>query len=367
MTALIAATASTTPALCDNVGDLESRNSGYETTVVDEFPELEEVWAPYGEPDALSPFEVKKARFEQTEAEWIEADTDSIFVSCRETRPSGKRIIITHVLVADPTTQVKVGESNDAFGGERERTSDFAKRTGATVATNGSYFYYETGQPIDACAPVVLLDGKAVRPGKSNGSEICLRLDGSFFSPHPSIGFTNEDLANLGVISILGTADPLLISDGVPQTFPSGVSGAVYPRTAIGVVCPGEYYLITAGNDGSYDGGLSYVQMRTIFWKLGCVYARSLDGGGSVSLAVNGELRNVPAGGSERPVVDFLAFYDAANVPTNEATVDPNGFSTEADESDRAKFLAQVATESSSESEGGIEGRIANLSKTAGN
>ena len=293
-----------------NNPDTDDRGAGYYSIEVNEYPELSEIYENAGEPDEISSFEEKKARFAQTEGDWVRADSDTIFVSSREFTPDGFRVILTHVLVADPERQVKAGLSHDTFGGEREKTSDYAKRTGAVAAVNGSYFYYNTGQPIDMCAPVVLHDGEIVRAGESNGSEVCLRFDGTFFSPHPGWIFTDETLLALGVVSNFGTADPLLISDDVPQSFPADTVDGVYPRTALGVVCPGEYYLITAGYDGSYDGGLSYRQMQSIFYHLGCSYARSLDGGGSVTLVINGELQNVPAEGSEREVVDFLAFYE---------------------------------------------------------
>ena len=49
-------------------------------------------------------------------------------------------------------------------------------------------------------------------------------------------------------------------------------------------------------------------ELQSIFANLGCTYARSMDGGGSSSLVVNGKLLNTPAQYDERPVVDFLSF-----------------------------------------------------------
>lgn len=80
-----------------------------------------------------------------------------------------------------------------------------------------------------------------------------------------------------------------------------------YNRTAIGMVQPGEYYMITAGT-AQYKNGLSFAELQSIFANLGCTYARSMDGGGSSSLVVNGKLLNTPAQYDERPVVDFLSF-----------------------------------------------------------
>lgn len=73
------------------------------------------------------------------------------------------------------------------------------------------------------------------------------------------------------------------------------------------MVQPGEYYMITAGT-AQYKNGLSFAELQSIFANLGCTYARSMDGGGSSSLVVNGKLLNTPAQYDERPVVDFLSF-----------------------------------------------------------
>jgi exopolysaccharide biosynthesis protein len=47
-----------------------------------------------------------------------------------------------------------------------------------------------------------------------------------------------------------------------------------------------------------------------VLFELGCGYGKCMDGGGSASLVVDGELINTPAGGEERPVADFLYFTD---------------------------------------------------------
>lgn len=73
------------------------------------------------------------------------------------------------------------------------------------------------------------------------------------------------------------------------------------------MVRPGEYYIITAG-ENNYRRGVSFAEMQSIFSDLGCTFARSLDGGGSSSLVVKNKLLNSPAGNAERPVVDFWHF-----------------------------------------------------------
>lgn len=197
------------------------------------------------------------------------------------------------------------GLSNDSWGGYREYPTTYAGRTGAAVTTNGSYFSYDSGQPV--CAGCFIKGGKILKDGVTNGKEICLDNTGKFYTP--SAGISASTLLASGVKDIWGTADPLLIQDGqkVDLANQQKINNTYYNRTAIGMVQPGEYYMITAGT-AQYKNGLSFAELQSIFANLGCTYARSMDGGGSSSLVVNGKLLNTPAQYDERPVVDFLSF-----------------------------------------------------------
>lgn len=196
---------------------------------------------------------VKALKKEAKSAKWHYSGSGILCYSNRYTEDSGKTFFLTRILIKDPSSQMGQDFSNGDFGGTREYPTDAAKRLGAVVTTNGSYFSYETGQP--ACASVFVNKGQVVRGSSANGKEICLLSE----------------------------------------------------RTAIGCVEPGEYYIITAGSS-AYSGGLTFQDLQDMFMDLGCSYARSLDGGGSSSLVFDGELINTPAAGEQRPVVDFLYF-----------------------------------------------------------
>lgn len=231
--------------------------------------------------------------------------TDSIFVSVQQKYTDSGEYFLTHIIVNDPSSQVKGGLSNDSWGGYREYPTTYAGRTGAAVTTNGSYFSYDSGQPV--CAGCFIKCGKILKDGVTNGKEICLDNTGKFYTP--SAGISASTLLASGVKDIWGTADPLLIQDGqkVDLANQQKINNTYYNRTAIGMVQPGEYYMITAGT-AQYKNGLSFAELQSIFANLGCTYARSMDGGGSSSLVVNGKLLNTPAQYDERPVVDFLSF-----------------------------------------------------------
>lgn len=211
---------------------------------------------------------------------------------------------LTHILIKDGG-QLKGGQSFDKWGGEQEKPTDFAKRKNAFLVINGSYFSYATGTPL--ASPAGIYDNNIASDATANGSEICISKDGSLFSPYN--GDSLDVLIDLGVTATLSTADPLLIAYGQKKDFSYRNDDVKYPRSAIGEVAAGEYYLVTAGN-GNYKGGMSYTDLQNVFYDLGCVYARSFDGGGSAALVIDKNLINTPAAGSERPVADFLYFVD---------------------------------------------------------
>lgn len=246
---------------------------------------------------------VKALKKEAKSAKWHYSGSGILCYSNRYTEDSGKTFFLTRILIKDPSSQMGQDFSNGDFGGTREYPTDAAKRLGAVVTTNGSYFSYETGQP--ACASVFVNKGQVVRGSSANGKEICLLSDGNLFTPEA--GTSASELTDKGVIATWGTADPLLIQNGERVSTSAQINGGTYPRTAIGCVEPGEYYIITAGSS-AYSGGLTFQDLQDMFMDLGCSYARSLDGGGSSSLVFDGELINTPAAGEQRPVVDFLYF-----------------------------------------------------------
>lgn len=230
-------------------------------------------------------------------------ESDSIFTTLTYKTEGSSKYYLTHIVVNNPN-QLKSGLSYDDFGGTREKPTSASKRLNWVVGANASYFSYDTGEPVTA--GVFIRDGKHIKGERTNGNEVCVLSNGTIYTPSKNI--TAQELLDAGVRDIFGTVDPLLIQNGVMMDL--GSNGAkTYPRCAIGMVAPGEYYMITTSS-GSYSGGLSFSKMQSIFNSLGCTYARSLDGGGSASLVFKDKLVNKPAAGGERPVTDFIYFTE---------------------------------------------------------
>ena len=236
--------------------------------------------------------------------------SDSLFYTCTEKKTENGSYYLTHVIIRD-AEQIRGSDSFGDFGGERETPLDAAQRTGARIVINGSYFNYETG--FATGGELLIRDNKVVHGPYADGYEICLRKDGTLFSPGYN---TISSVLKQNVVFSWGTCEDLLIRDGKKCVLTDyDWNGLSYPRTAIGMVRPLEYYIITAGG-ADYEDGITVYEEQEIFSDLGCAYARGLDGGGSSALVVNGEYINENGDRLEdgtlqrRPTADFLLFYE---------------------------------------------------------
>lgn len=115
---------------------------------------------------------------------------------------------------------------------------------------------------------------------------------------------------------------PLLMSDGAENitaerdgmVHPNDGNGFYYgwvhkrnPRTIAGVDAQGRTLLVTADGRQTSSLGLSIKEAADVAQSLGMVDALNLDGGGSTTMAVNGQVVNSPSDAAgQRPVGDAL-------------------------------------------------------------
>ena len=98
---------------------------------------------------------------------------------------------------------------------------------------------------------------------------------------------------------------PRLLSDGkVVEGWKS--PNQRHPRTAVGWNDHYLYFVLVDGRQPGLSVGMSYVELAAYFQKLGCTHALNLDGGGSASMWVFGNVVNSPSEGQERPVANGL-------------------------------------------------------------
>lgn len=169
---------------------------------------------------------------------------------------------------------------------------------------------------------------------------------------------------------------PVLVREGARYVSTSGnefVTGR-HPRTIVGWTADGEVLLATIdGRQPGYSEGLSLPEAADLMIQLGAVEALNLDGGGSTTFAVHGDVVNRPSdqlvrragrelvvpvprsgdvvlGNIERPVVSALAVV--ATKPAAEAA--PGAVAPPRPADDRRAVLYIAAADPASVPQGGL-------------
>ena len=161
--------------------------------------------------------------------------------------------------------------------------------------------------PWDAQRACVRIDDHSIELGRRE--DFPAEFEGELLQAGPMLV---ADGANL----IEGVADPEGFSSAAGQ-FDSDITAGRYPRAALGIGPAGLIAFVCDGR-GDSDAGLTMTELATAMIELGAERAINLDGGGSASLVLGGELVNEPreehgiplAGG--RPVSTAIAFEPRA-------------------------------------------------------
>lgn len=224
------------------------------------------------------------------------------------------RFFVAHVFVDDPS------QLRTAFAGEQysdrgaEATGEIAARHNAVIAVNGDYYNYndKTG--------LVIRNGELFRDLKSGGRDVLLfGADGALTPVYKDAyepGHGEEYLAD--GIQQSWTFGPALVDGGQAVPIPEKYAFSTYddirePRTGLGFVEEGHYVLLVADGrrkDWS-DKGMNLSEMQAVMLQEGCQVAYNLDGGGSATLYLNGEVVNRASGSRQRDVSDIVYFTEA--------------------------------------------------------
>jgi hypothetical protein len=140
----------------------------------------------------------------------------------------------------------------------------------------------------------------------------------------PSVGYRTTEISNLavgqqltlswslgwpGVLDTIG-GNPVIVRNGTINE--ADVTGTTKfhgpnPRTGVGVTAAGQVLLITVdGRRPGYSKGMSLRRFAKLFLEYGATWALNLDGGGSTTVVVDGQIKNRPSDGRERLVSSAL-------------------------------------------------------------
>lgn len=196
------------------------------------------------------------------------------------------------VAIYDPSRVSLAVSSRAERGGQQ--LPDMANENEAKVAINASGLYNTSSIAIKATGTVIK-DGKIYSVGGGTG------WGGGL------IGFNNDNVLvltreNASVAIENGMRDavefgPYLIVNGEASTVVGNGGYGVAPRTAIGQRKDGiVLFLVIDGRNPGYSVGIDMAGMINIFKRYKAHNAANLDGGGSSTLVINGEVVNNPKG-----------------------------------------------------------------------
>lgn len=202
--------------------------------------------------------------------------------------------------------------------GERGRTvSSFANLVGAQAAVNGDFF----GGGFST-------DGPAAHDGGFWGGANHTYVAPISFGPaHVDIPHHNNEGPTPAWAREVISGHPTILDDGQVVGNPGDpLCTNRHPRTAIGIT-QDHRTLIVLVVDGRRSGaaGFNCDEMAFVLAAEGAFDAVNMDGGGSSTLVVNGDVKNQPSDGSQRTVGNHLAFFASGSGPSPQCPdfVDP--------------------------------------------
>ncbi|MGH2658544.1 MAG: phosphodiester glycosidase family protein, partial [Actinomycetota bacterium] len=133
-------------------------------------------------------------------------------------------------------------------------------------------------------------------PATGEALQVLSLVPGSGVTLRWTLGFAN-------VWDAIG-GGPVLVSDRVDVVGTCGGAGCGRnPRTGVGVRADGKLLLVVVdGRQPKWSVGATMHEFARIFLKLGATGAMNLDGGGSSTMVVNGDVKNRPSDGEQRRV-----------------------------------------------------------------
>ncbi len=111
---------------------------------------------------------------------------------------------------------------------------------------------------------------------------------------------------------------PMLVRGGKTVTFNG--SQPRHPRTALGWNDKEFFLLVVDGRQSNLSVGMSFPELAAYLLKIGCTEAMNLDGGGSSTFWVRGQVMNSPCNGGERAMANALVLVQKPKAPAPGAT-----------------------------------------------
>ena len=246
-----------------------------------------------------------------TEGEVVQTENSyrsaNVNVTLTRVEENGVIYFVADVYISD-LEYLRCGFGNGKYNGGFQFISDISKDVGAIVAITGDHY---AGRSMG----IVLRNGVAYRNTRMR--DVCVLYRDGRMETIDNRDLDLDALYEADPWQVWGFGPGLLDGEGhAKERFNTDVYPA-NPRTAIGYVEPGHYYLVevegarAAARSGSR--GMDMRQLAELFEGLGCVSAYNLDGGHSAAITWMGELVSTDYG---RSLPDII--YIADTLPAGE-------------------------------------------------
>lgn len=241
----------------------------------------------------------------QATAENVVYSDENVSIAMTQYREYDTDIYVAEVWLSS-AQYLKTAFAENSYGKNvTAKTSEIASRADAILAVNGDYYgARESGY--------VIRNGVVYRDyGASSTDILCIYADGSFAITN-STESSAQELVDSGVWQAFSFGPGLVENGGitVDQNTEVGKAMASNPRTAIGQISELHYVFVVSDGRTDQSEGLSLYELATFLQSLGVKTAYNLDGGGSSTMVLMGEVINNPTtGGSrtkERSVSDIV-------------------------------------------------------------
>lgn len=231
---------------------------------------------------------------------------ESIRVEIVNLRRADAEFFAAFIKIKHPS-QLRTGLAK-TLGSGTQTTSAMAKHYNAVIALNGDNYSNK-----DRSKSLTIRQGVTLQSAVSKLYDILLIDDqGDFYI----VQRDNQDMLEFylsGGLNIQNAFSfgPALVVDGEVQKIPEKYSFAPHyknPRAAIGQLGELSYVLVVVDGRVEDSDGVTLETLAQYMADIGCQQAFNLDGGGSATMVLGGEIYNEKSPGNERHISDIIYF-----------------------------------------------------------
>ena len=210
--------------------------------------------------------------------------------------------IVLYTPAVGPSTLTKRGRELIL---ERDGESDWLPlRTGHTLSARVREVRETGNSPVSSNTVVLSISPQAIERVPSVSQGAILKI-------------ATASTPDLREVKTAIGGGPALVREGKAASFTS--APVRHPRTAIGWNEKFYFFVVVDGRQPRLSVGMTLQELATYMMKLGCQQALNLDGGGSATFWLLGNVMNSPCYGYERPMANALVLVQKSR-PSLEST-----------------------------------------------